>query len=198
MAVRTTRGSRWVVAHVVVSAVLALSAGCGGSGSQSPVNSSPASRSVPASPLITASQDPKDAAASQAAVAAYLGYVQAFAAASQIPDPDYPGLSRYLNDPLLSRTRHELFSMRDKGLVQVGAQTATVTGTTVDLTSVQPSVTIHACLDYSALRLVYKANRSPVPNSQIKTPRVSAIVTVWQYVNGQWLVNDSKDGADRC
>lgn len=198
MAVRTTRRSRWAVAPAVLAVVLVCGSGCGGSGSQLPVKSSSSSTSAPATTSATASQDPKVAAASQAAVTAYLGYVQAFAAASQIPDPDYPGLYRYLNDPLLSRTRHELFSMRDKGVVQVGAQTATVTGTTVDLASVQPSVTIHACLDYSALRLVYKANHAPVPNSKIKNPRVSAVVTVWQYVNGQWLVNDSKDGADPC
>jgi hypothetical protein len=131
-------------------------------------------------------------------VSAYLGYVQEFAAASQVPDPDYPDLARYVNQPLLSRTRHELGSMRDKGVVQVGAQTATVTTSSVDLANEQPSVTIHACLDYSALRLVYKSNHAPVPNSQLKKTKVSAVATVWLFANWQWMVTDTKNGTDPC
>jgi hypothetical protein len=127
----------------------------------------------------TTSQDPKAAAASRAAVTAYQGYVRAFAAAAQIPDPEYPELSRYAADPLLSLTRHNVRVLKTNGEVQLGAQTATVTSTTVDLAHKPPVVTIHACLDYSTLRLVYKTNHSPVPNSQITTPKVSAIVTAW-------------------
>ncbi|HEY6795931.1 MAG TPA: hypothetical protein VI248_14740 [Kineosporiaceae bacterium] len=129
---------------------------------------------------------------------AYLGYIRAYAAASQIPDPDFPDLFRYVNQPLLSRTRHALQLLKNNGELQVGAQTATVTGTTVDLAGTQPSVSIRACLDYSALSLVYKSNHSPVPHSQIKNPKVSAIVTVWLFVNGQWMVSDTRDGTDPC
>jgi hypothetical protein len=198
IAIGKTRRS-WAVAPALMTVVLILGTGCGSSGSQPPPpNSSTPSTPAAAPSSATTSQDPKTTAASKAAVTAYLGYVNAFAAASQLPDPDYPGLNRYLNQPLLSRTRHELRSMRDRGVVQVGAQTATVTSTTVDLTSAQPSVTIHACQDYSALRLVYKANHSPVPNSQIKTPKVPVIVTVWLFVNGQWMVTDAKDGTGPC
>jgi hypothetical protein len=198
MAVGKTRRSRALV-PVLVAVVLVLGSGCDGSGSQpQPTSSSQSTTSAATMSSATTSQDPKAAAASRAAVTAYQGYVSAFAAASQIPDPDYPGLARYLNQPLLSRTRHELRSMRDKGVVQVGAQTATVTATSVDLASDQPSVTIRSCLDYSALRLVYKTNHSPVPNSQLKKTRVSAITTVWLFVNGQWMVTDTKDGTNPC
>jgi hypothetical protein len=198
MVVQEARRRRRGVVPAIVAVVLAFCSGCGGSGSQPSAKSSPASASAAAAPSATASPDSKETAASKAAVTAYLGYIQAYAAASQVPDPDYPGLFRYVNQPLLSRTRHALQSLKDSGELQVGAQTATVTGTTVDLAASQPSVTIRACLDYSSLRLVYKASRSPVPNSQIKTPRVSAIVTVWLFVNGQWMVSDTRDGTDSC
>ena len=144
------------------------------------------------------SVDPSTAAATQAAIAAYNGYIQTFALAAQTADPADPSLARYLADPLLSLTRHNLQTMKDRGEVQVGAQKATVTSTQVDLNAAQPVVTIHACLDYSDLKLVYKSNHSPVPNSEIKTPRVSAIATVWLYQSGQWLVNNTKQGNDTC
>jgi hypothetical protein len=201
MVVHGTRRHRGVLAPAaILVAVLAYTTGCdgSGSGSQPPTRNNTTSPSATATTSATASQDPKAEAASKAAVAAYQGYVQEFAAASQIANPDYPGLNQYMNDPLLSRTRHELRSMRDKGVVQVGAQTATVTGTTVDLASAQPSVTVRSCLDYSTLRLVYKANHAPVPNSQLTKTRLEAITTVWQYRNGQWLVNDTKTGTDPC
>jgi hypothetical protein len=195
---RTHRGA--LAPAVLLAVVLVVGAACGGSNSDSQpsARNSTTSASATATTSATASRDPKAEAASQGAVAAYLGYVRAFAAASQVPDPDYPGLARYVNQPLLSRTRHELGSMRDKGVVQVGAQTATVTATSVDLASDQPSVTVHACLDYSALRLVYKSNHVPVPNSQLKKTKVSAVATVWLFVNGQWMVTDTKDGTAPC
>jgi hypothetical protein len=198
MAVGKTRRSRALV-PVLAAVVLVLGSGCDSRGSQpQTTNSSQPTTSTATTSSATTSQDPKAAAASKAAVTAYQGYVQAFAAAAQIPDPEYPALSRYAADPLLSLTRHNVRVLKTNGEVQLGAQTVTVTSTTVDLAHKPPVVTIHACLDYSALRLVYKANHSPVPNSQITTPKVSAIVTAWQYLNGQWLVNEAKDGTDPC
>jgi hypothetical protein len=200
MVVGNTRRSRWAVTSVLVVLVAGLGSGCDGASSGSSrtggTTGRASSSSVSTSP--TTSEDPRPAAASQAAVTAYQGYISAFAAAAQIPDPEYPALSRYAADPLLSLTRHNVRVLKTNGEVQLGAQTATVRSTTVDLAHKPPVVTIHACLDYSALRLVYKANHLPVPNSQITTPRVSAIVTAWQYLNGQWLVNEAKDGTDPC
>jgi hypothetical protein len=198
MAIGKTRRS-WAVAPALMTVLLVLGTGCGSSGSQSPpTNSGTPSASAAAPSSATTSQDAKATAASKAAVTAYVGYVQAFAAAAQVPDPEYPALSRYAADPLLSLTRHNVRVLMTNGEVQLGAQTATVRSAAVDLKHSPPLVTIHACLDYSALRLVYKANHSPVPNSQITTPKVSAIVTAWQYLNGQWLVNEAKDGTDPC
>jgi hypothetical protein len=199
MVVRKTRRSHWVALSALIVLVAGLGSGCDGASSGSSRTGGPTggASSPAASTSSTTSEDPR-AAAAKAAVTAYQGYISAYAAASQIPDPDYPGLSRYVNQPLLSRTKHALRSMRDRGQVQVGAQTATVKGTSVDLAGSQPSATIHACLDYSALQLVYTSNHSPVPNSQIKSPKVSAIVTVWLFANGQWMVTDTKDGTDSC
>ncbi len=178
----------------VLVLVAALSAAGCTSRSTPSVTPSVAASSASPSPSV----DPSTAAATQAAIAAYNGYIQTFALAAQTADPADPSLARYLADPLLSLTRHNLQTMKDRGEVQVGAQKATVTSTQVDLNAAQPVVTIHACLDYSALKLVYKSNHSPVPNSEIKTPRVSAIATVWLYQSGQWLVNNTKQGNDTC
>ena len=201
MVVRKTRRSRRAVASALLVLTLGLVSGCGSGGSGGPARTggtTGSGSSSAASTSRTTSEDPRTADASRAAVAAYQGYVQAFAAAAQIPDPEYPALSRYAADPLLSLTRHNVRVLKTNGQVQLGAQSVTVKSTTVDLAHKPPVVTIHACLDYSTLRLVYTANHSPVPNSQITTAKVSAIVTAWQYVNGQWLVNEAKDGADPC
>jgi len=134
----------------------------------------------------------------QSAIGAYNGYVQYWAIASQAADPNNADLARYVADPLLSLTRHNIQRLHDNGEVQIGAQTATILSTQADLGNAQPAVTIHACLDYSALKLVYKSNGAPVPSSAIKTPKVSTVATVWRYQTGQWLVNKVESGTDSC
>jgi hypothetical protein len=161
------------------------------------------SSTAPSRPTSSASSptptvDPSVAQAVQSAIGAYNGYIQHWALASQAADPDNPDLARYVADPLLSLTRHNIQRLRDNGQVQVGAQTATILSTQADISGAQPAVTIHACLDYSALKLVYKSNGAPVPNSAIKTPKVSTIATVWRYQTGQWLVNKVENGTDPC
>lgn len=182
---------------VVFLLVAALLLSACGTGENHGGNSTPAT-AISRSPAVSSTVDPQTAAALRAATAAYQGYLAEFARAAQRADPDDPDLARYLADPLLGTTRRSLRAMRDKGEVQLGTQTATVTRAEADLTGGQPSVTIHACLDYSTLRLVYQANRSPVPNSRITHPKVSAVATVWLYKTGQWLVNDSKQGDEPC
>jgi hypothetical protein len=167
---------------------------CGGKDPSAPTTPSVAA----SSPSPTSTVDPDVAQAVQAAIGAYNGYVQYWAIASQAADPNNADLARYVADPLLSLTRHNIQRLRDNGQVQVGAQTATIMSTHADLNNAQPSVTIHACLDYSALKLVYKSNSSPVPNSAIKDPKVSTVATVWRYQTGQWLVNKAESGTDPC
>ncbi|WP_344514069.1 hypothetical protein [Dactylosporangium maewongense] len=161
-------------------------------------SSTPTSPATSSAPTPTPTVDPSVARAVQSAIGAYNGYIRYWAIASQAADPNNADLARYVADPLLSLTRHNIQRLRDNGQVQLGAQTATIMSTQADLDAAQPSVTIHACLDYSALKLVYKSNSSPVPNSAIKTPKVSSIATVWRYQTGQWLVSKAESATDPC
>jgi hypothetical protein len=160
-----------------------------------PVTPSTTDAGIPtASPtVVSAEQMAKDAA-----VTAYKGYVAEFAHAAQTADPDDPGLPLYLGGALLSLTQHNLRILKDNGQIQVGAQTATVTRTDVDLAASPPTVTVHACLDYSSIKLVYAKDHSPVPGSEIKNPRVPAVATVWKFDNGKWLVTDTQQGTGTC
>ena len=161
-----------------------------------PTGTPPSPTPAPASP--TPSVDPSVATAEQLARAAYTGYIQTWATASQQADPDNPDLARYVADPLLSLTRHNIRWLKDIGAVQVGAQKATVLDVQVNLATKPPTVTITSCLDYSELRLVYRSNQSPVPNSGGGDPKVPAVATMWLYQTGQWLVNNSKQGSHTC
>lgn len=175
-------------------AVVLLAACAGKSTRGSPATKTPPATSASPSPQT----DPSVAAAEQMARAAYAGYVQTWAIASQAADPDNPDLARYVADPLLSLTRNNIQKLKDIGAVQLGAQRSTVIATRVDLAAKPPTVTITACLDYSALKLVYRSNQSPVPNSAITNPKVPSVATVWLYATGQWLVNESKQGTHTC
>jgi len=193
MNVRVTYRRRGAATLVLLALAMAISAACTTKGSSSP---RPSSTQTSTTPMATA--DPSVTDAEQQARAAYTGYIQTWALASQTADPDNPDLARYAADPLLSLTRHNIRTLRGNGQVQVGAQKATVLSAKVDLAASPPTVTINACLDYSELKLVYKSNQSPVTGSEIKNPRVSAVVTVAKYTTGQWLVNESKQGRDPC
>lgn len=142
--------------------------------------------------------DPDVVEAERQARAAYAGYVQTWALALQTADPDSPDLARYVADPLLGEVRHNVRFIKDIGAVQIGAQTTTVLSVKVDPAANPPTVTINSCLDYRAIKLVYRSNQSPVPNATITDPTVSSVVTVWRYPTGQWLVNDSKPGSHPC
>jgi hypothetical protein len=193
-AIGRVRRHVWLVLAVPAAVCFALTAAGCHSASPKPV----AGPVVTTSPSPSPSEDSKAADAQTKALAAYKGYLIAYASASQAANPDDPNLASYLADPLLSLTRHNIRILKDKGEVQIGAQTAMIVRSQADLAAFPPTVTIHACLDYSALKLVYEASRSPVPNSALKRTRVSAVVTVANYATGQWLVNDTKQGSDTC
>jgi hypothetical protein len=190
---RVERGARLGLAVSATLCVPLMAAGC--DSSEPKLVASPA---VTASPAPAPSDDSKAADAQTKALAAFKGYLLAYASASQAANPDDPNLAAYLAEPLLSLTRHNIRTLKDKGEVQLGAQTATVLRSQADLAATPPTVTIRACLDYGALKLVYEASRSPVPNSALKTTRVPAVVTVASYATGQWLVNDTKQGSGTC
>jgi len=177
--------------------VFAAAAAVAGCSNQDPADGPQPTNSTP-STSIEPSADPAGTEAQQAAVAAYTGYIDAYARAAQAGDPDDPNLVRYVTDPLLGATRRALRTLRDNGQVQRGAQSATVLTSRVDLTSPQPTVVIRSCLDYTGLSLVYRSNQSPVPNSTLQKQRITAESIVWRYATGQWLVNDTKQVDGLC
>ncbi len=192
MNVRVTHGRRLATALALLALAPVFGAGC----TSEP--GSPAPGPSPTSTAPTPSVDPSVADAEQLARAAYTGYIQTWALASQAADPDNPDLARYVADPLLSLTRHNIRKLKDIGAVQVGAQKATSQSVQVDLKASPPTVTIKSCLDYSSMKLVYKSNQSPVPNGAPKTPKVSAVSKVTLHTTGQWLVSEAKQGSDPC
>jgi hypothetical protein len=192
MRVRVVR-RRVVVLLALAAVAFGSAAGC----TKEPPNS-PTPSQRPTTSSATPSVDPSVANAAVLARAAYTGYIQTWALASQSADPDNTDLPRYVADPLLSLTRHNIRRLKDIGAVQVGAQTATVQRTEVDLTGKPPTVTIYSCLDYSQIKLVYKSNQSPVPDGAPRTPRVSAVSKVTLYTTGQWLVSEAKQGTNPC
>ncbi|MFC0533921.1 hypothetical protein [Phytohabitans kaempferiae] len=131
-------------------------------------------------------------------MAAYNGYIQTYALASQAADPDDLNLARYVADPLLSQTRRNIRKLKDIGAVQVGAQKASVVRNEVDLSAKPPTITLYSCLDFSDMKVVYKSNQSPIPGFSISKTNAPAVVTVWQYETGQWLVNATKEGSHSC
>ncbi len=192
----TTAGRRvGIAAACMLAGVVLAAGGCTrGSGTTGPTASA-SNTAGPASPSV----DPSTAAATRAAVAAYNGYIAAYAAASQAATPDDPELAKYVGGGLLLTTRHNIRRLADIGAVQVGSQRATVTSVQANLDTTPPTVTIHACLDYTDLRLVYKADRSPVPGSSLSVTRFTETATVTLFPNGQWLVSDDKaDREVRC
>ena len=189
------RHQRLVAAAGVLTALaLVLSAGCTNEKTTGAPPPSPARTSATPTPTVASSV----ADAEQQARAAYTGYIQTWAIALQQADPDNPDLARYIADPLLSLTRHNIRIIKNNGAVQLGAQKATVLSAKVDLSGRPQMVTLTSCLDYSSIKLVYKSNQSPVPNSAITDPKVPAVVTVARYTTGQWLVNESKEGSHKC
>ncbi len=192
----TVHGSprRLVAAAGVLALALTLNAAC----TRKDSTGTPPQTQAPTSASPTPTVDPKVADAEQQARAAYAGYIQTWAIASQQADPDNPDLARYTADPLLTLTRRNVRRLKEIGAVQVGAQKATVQSVKVDLNGNPPTVTINSCLDYSDRKVVYKSNQSPVPDSGPATPRVSAVSKVTLHTTGQWLVSEVKQGSDPC
>jgi hypothetical protein len=98
------RSGDGVLAAVCALMVAVTIAGCNGDDDPTPSASTASPSAVSASPTA----EPSVATAQQQATAAYNGYIQSWASASQSADPDDPNLARYIADPLLSRTRHNL------------------------------------------------------------------------------------------
>lgn len=123
------------------------------------------------------------------AVAAYQGYVAAYAHAANSAGYGDPNLAKYIGGALLSLSQHNLRVLSEHGAIELGTPTATVQTTSAKLTATPPTVTITACLDYSTYQLVYRASHKPVPGGTLANKRYTTTATVQQFSNGQWLVS---------
>ncbi|WP_281901520.1 hypothetical protein [Phytohabitans aurantiacus] len=179
---------------LVLLAFASVLVACGDDEEPGSLPTSPAPASSTPAPTV----EPSLAAAQQQALAAYEGYIQTYALASQAADPDDPNLARYVADPLLGQSRRNIRKLKDIGAVQLGAQKASVVRSEANLSAKPPAVTIFSCLDFSDMKVVYRSNQSPIPGFSISKTRAPAVVTVWQYETGQWLVNATKEGSHSC
>jgi hypothetical protein len=182
---------RWAGAGAVLALAGAFAAGSGCDGNDKATPPSAAASTNTASPSPTI--DPAIAKA----IDAYNGYLAAYARASQNANPNDPTLGQYVGDPLLTSTKFAVEQLKNHGQKQVGAQKGTVVSSQANLAAKPPTVTLQTCLDYSGIKLVYQKDQSPVPHSEIPQ-HVGATVTVAQYPDGRWLVNNSKQSAASC
>jgi FlaG/FlaF family flagellin (archaellin) len=185
--VRTHPKSPVALVWTLAALMLVVTAGCSREGKTPTPSTEPAPTSSPTA-ASTPTVDPRIAAASKAALAAYSGYVTAYAAAAAVANPDDPNLARYIGGALLVLSRHNLRQLKDHGAIELGRPKATLIGNRTDLGGSPPTVTIEACVDYSDYQLVYKADRSPVPGSSLKVPRYRTTAKVTLFVDGRWLV----------
>ena len=151
-------------------------------------NTLPDSTRSPAA-IPSPSVDPAVAEATTKAVAAYQGYVAAYARAANTANVNDPNLPHYIGGGLLSLSQHNLRLLGEHEAIELGTPTATVLSTKVKLAAKPPTVTISACVDYSSYQLVYKSNQSPVPNSALKVKKYTTTATVQLYTGGLWLVS---------
>jgi len=164
----------------VAVAVLFPHAGCVGS-QPSPAPAAPTLTPTVATPALTAA---RPAAGAANALEAYRGMWTAYLAAIRIPDPGYPGLSRFAAGAALQVFVKGLTWVQDNGLVGVGE----VKLHPMQVTASDPRGTtsrITDCVDTSGTRLV-KRDRSPYAD----TPggRRLARATVTRGSDGTWKV----------
>ena len=136
----------------------------------------------------TASSSPNPtAAASQAALSAYLGFRTAQVAAEATADAHNADLAKYAGDKALADERANLLQMAQAGIVVTGRPVfhPHVASVTLDAA---PEVTITDCIDTSAWMPIYKATgKSAAAPGQPR--RVMATALARPYGTG-WLIMD--------
>jgi hypothetical protein len=139
---------------LVAAALVAVVAGCGG-GQQATAPTSPSSVDEP-SATAGAGRPSVPAVGAPSATAAYRSLWEAYVAASRIPDPQYPDLTRYADGDALEVFVDGLRMMRRDGLVGRGDVSLHPRVTVVRADARPPTVHIEDCVDTAATRLVKK------------------------------------------
>ncbi|MER5456879.1 hypothetical protein ABT008_19015 [Micromonospora sp. NPDC002389] len=179
---RARQLSRWTAGLVAVAAVGTTTA-CGGA-QETTTTTAPERRGTPTDTQRVA----EEKAAEKAALAAYAGYLTASRTASRRSDPQYPELTRFLGDPLLTRVRLSLVKARDNGAVSAGTIRSDPAVTSVNLDASPPTVEIQDCLDATGYRLVYRSDeKKTVPGT--RGSRHLATATAMRYPDGRWLIS---------
>lgn len=166
----------------ITTTLVVTGAGCG-SDDHSSDNSLAAK-----APVSDPRKEAREKEAEQKALAAYAGYLDAARIAEGIPDPNHPGLRKYLADPLLTTVRVAISDVKEHGAMRTGTLISDPRVTAVSLDTVPATVTIQDCLDASGYRMVYAANRKkPVPGHA--AGRYVATATAALYDDGRWLIS---------
>jgi hypothetical protein len=168
---------------VVLVAVAAFTASCGGSPSTTGGNSTTSSgRSTTTSTNAQAS----------GVLAAYRAEQAAFGQAVQQADPTLPALTQTMTGNQLTSVRRALVSDQTNGIV--GRGTAQLNPKVVSIQGNQ--AVVHDCL-FSSIELVYSATGKPVP--PVTPPEHDGVkATLVQTSPGTWKVSDQNVTEGSC
>ncbi|MGW5257453.1 hypothetical protein ACWERW_31635 [Streptomyces sp. NPDC004012] len=174
-----------ITAALGLCAALALSA-CSTSGKHAASPTSPA-----ASPSIT--QDSKEHAARDAALAAWRGMDAEMVKAYHQGKSSDTRLSAYAADKALSKIESELFQYRRAGVHFEGHPKSTAQVTTVDVGSTPQTAGIHECLDTTDWKAMQGSKNVTSPN-QVQRYTVTGSVRT---IGSQWKVVDYQVDKER-
>ena len=173
---------KWLAATAVATTLVVAGAGCGSN------DNSARNSGTGKAPVAVPANDAREKDAEQRALAAYSGYLEAARIAEGIPDPNHPGLRKYLADPLLTTVRVAISDVKEHGAMRTGKLKSDPRVTAVSLDTVPATVTIQDCLDASGYRMVYAANRKKqVPGHA--AGRYVATATAALFDDGRWLIS---------
>jgi hypothetical protein len=141
----------------------------------------------------TPSSEPSGEAPTKA-LAAYVGYWEAYVTAAANPGNPSPDLAKFVADPMLTQLRLNLRQYRDNDIVYKGRPTWTPRATDVNTTAAPYTVVIEDCFDSAGWEPVFASTgKSAAAPGQATRYVITSTVKSFQ-VEG-WLVVESR--ADR-
>jgi hypothetical protein len=144
-------------------------------------------------PRTTPSSEPSGEAPTKA-LAAYVGYWEAYVTAAANPGNPAPDLAKFVADPLLTQLRLNLRQYRDNDIVHKGRPTWTPRATEVNTTAAPYTVVIEDCFDSAGWEPVFASTgKSAAAPGQATRYVITSTVKSFE-VHG-WLVVESR--ADR-
>ncbi|MFF7145715.1 hypothetical protein ACFZB5_31670 [Streptomyces nodosus] len=139
-----------------------------------------------AAPTLSATQDSKEQAAGDAALAAWRGMDAEMVEAYHVGKSSGTKLSAYAADKALSKIESELFQYRQAGVHFEGEPKSTAKVTAVDIQSTPQKATIAECLDTTGWKAMQGGKNVTSPNQVQRytvTGSVRTIGTQWKVVD---------------